>query len=309
MKTNRYLKSTPELDAAESAWWERFSAWEKQFAADQTPAMMKFLRGRYVRKIARAIKPLSAVVEFGCGSGWLSIWLAKSGIRGIVGFDFSDSQIKLARQAGTLAKVDTYFLSCNPDSFHGCQFDIIIMHGFLHHLSVEEIQSALEIARRLLAKDGKLFIFEPVIYEQSPAPAGATHKGLRLFKNIKAIAEHFGLFHRGPKEILARNIMNARGVAQWPLGPSPKETAFLPLELPHLLSGRFTIKNRSAEMLYTYPVAQELLLAELTYPRLVKLIKWPVLWLVRLFDRRALRKRMFPPNLWVFELFECEPVK
>jgi len=313
MQTVRYLQSTPELDRQELDWWQKFAEVEEKYCSVQTPAIQRFLRKHYIQQLLSAVSPGSRVAELGCGAGWLSILLAQSGMADVVGIDFSPAQIQLANEAARRAGVGqkVHFRVATPTELNSTtdRYDLLIMHGFLHHLSVAEIQAAFSTARHLLADGGRLFIFEPVMYKQSSPTDGQTMRWLKWMKMLKLRIERMGLRKIGPQEQQLRDLIAQREVGVPPFGPSPKETPFLPNEIPDLLNGGFTIQRRERVLLYSYLIAQELLLAELTYPRLVKLVWWPILWFTRFKEHRILHRPTPPPNLWVLELFECIPVK
>jgi hypothetical protein len=95
-------------------------------------------------------------------------------------------------------------------------------------------------------------------------------------------------------------------VGEWPFGPSPKEVPFAPDELAGLLSrAGFRVVERSAELSRSGLVAQELLLAGLSQPRLWRRLTGPLLRVAVALDRRTVRRPTPPGDGWVFELSLC----
>jgi hypothetical protein len=183
------------------------------------------------------------------------------------------------------------------------------MHGFLHHLSCAEIDLALRAARSVIEDDGLLFVFEPVRYAATaddarpPFPA----RLLSWLTNLHVRGQRFGLRRVGQVEKEFRELIGQRHVGQEPHGPSPKEIAFLPEELPVRLAPWFKVRKRRRWMARCHLIAQENLLMELTYPRLARVLRRPVLWAARWADHRLLARPVPVDGMWVFESFTCSP--
>jgi 2-polyprenyl-3-methyl-5-hydroxy-6-metoxy-1,4-benzoquinol methylase len=312
----RQLDSTPEIDAAELAWWEKFSGIEEQFAWVQTPAIQRYLRGHYVRRIVELTPPGGRIADLGCGMGWLAVLLGRMGARQVVGIDFSPAQIararKLAAESGVADRV--VFEVCSAAELAGRtdRFDVVILHAFLHHLSVCEIQNVLDTARHILDVGGRLVIFEPVQY-----PFGQRQHTLQkalvrlLFWLAKrcGLAAGLGPLNRRPKaqEQSTRELLAKRPAGIEPHGPSPKEMPFAPEEIQGLVAEKFRIVGREACMSMSHHFASENLLMELSSPKLARALRWPTLAMARTLERLALRFRIPPAGMWIFEMFVCEP--
>jgi SAM-dependent methyltransferase len=104
--------------------------------------------------------PPARIVEFGCGSGWLSLILAERGYD-VVGVDISPDAIVLAekskaeRQAGnaTFLTADYENVRIDPPA------DYAIFHDALHHAESED--DALRAAHGALGPRGMLICIEP----------------------------------------------------------------------------------------------------------------------------------------------------
>ena len=104
--------------------------------------------------------PPRRVVEFGCGTGWLSLYLAQRGYE-VLGLDISEDAVRLARTAARdrgLAGIE--FTACDYEAFAGqARFDYAIFHDALHHAESE--LAALRCAYAALVPGGCVIIIEP----------------------------------------------------------------------------------------------------------------------------------------------------
>ena len=132
----RLASASAELNAAEHQWWERFSGLEERFCWVQTPVIQRFLRGEYLQPIVQAAAGDKRVLELGCGSGWLTVLLARMGARNIVGTDFSETQIARARArafaAGVADRVTFQLADVSRLERELGPFDLVVIHAFLH---------------------------------------------------------------------------------------------------------------------------------------------------------------------------------
>lgn len=307
--------STPKLDADEMNWWEKFADIEEQFCWVQTPAIQKFLRGKYLRRIVDLCSNNARIAELGCGTGWLSILLAKMGAKRVFGLDFSDAQIQKARkrsiEAGvdrqvSFETIDVSYLNSNKEKFNA-----IVLHGFLHHLTTTEIRQVIATAHKMLSTNGRLIIWEPVRYQ-----SGEINKTQRrlldrmeFLKRLPLRGQRWKIRKINTKEQQTRDAIAQRFTGEPPRGPSPKEMPFEPNELPTLMSQYFSVQKRERCMASSHLIAQETLLMELSQPLLARSIRWPLLTIARFTERRILSQEPPPSDIWIFEMFECIPVR
>jgi len=308
--SKRLPVSNPSLDKAELEWWEKYSEVEDRFCWVHTQYIQKLIRGDYIKRISKLASPDKCVAELGCGTGWLSILVAQAGARNVVGFDFSSTQIARAQQQALEAHVEnraSFKILESLDSIRKEKlFDVVILHGFLHHLTTQEIVGVVEKIHELIKKDGILIIFEPVQYTDTAlAPSSQRFlKVLEWLRRVPSRGMNNGLRKVSSEEKKFRELIVEREVGTPPYGPSPKEIPFLPDEIPSLIEPYFLIKSRKPYMVYSHLTAKELLLMELSYPFLANLICWPLLTVTRFFERRLLSQTPHPP-LCIFEMFEC----
>ncbi len=105
------------------------------------------------------------VLEFGCGNGVLTIYLAKALDKGgtVVGVDTSSYMIERARTRlkdhanARILKGDIRSLGLETESF-----DLVTFIHVLHDIAPGERQSTMDTLSRLLAPGGRLCLMEPV---------------------------------------------------------------------------------------------------------------------------------------------------
>lgn len=100
------------------------------------------------------------VLDVGCGTGWLSIILAKRGAQ-VHGFDISPESIQVARQRAKVNEVQNK-VSFKVKSFYDIDyedeyFDLAIGCAILHHVNIDKI---IEPLRRVLKPEAKAVFFE-----------------------------------------------------------------------------------------------------------------------------------------------------
>lgn len=311
----RWETTPPGLDEAEIAWWDEYSDVEERYCWVQTPPIQRMLRGRYVRQIADALPRGGTVLELGCGTGWLSILLAESGAPRVYAVDFSPEQIRRAEAAleatSVRDRVRFLLLEGSVSSLTRLlpeqKFDALVLHGFLHHLSKEEIRTILSTFRSELgAPNAKIFLLEPVVPE-----AGAGGRDLAwvrrlidLVINLPMRGQGSGLRRRSPEEIATQEKIVRRNIGVDPRGPSPKEMPFRPGELEELCSPYAEIVRSEVVLVFSYHAAKNLLLFGLSYPTLGRAILGPYLWASRCIERVLISRNLLPGGWPVFELKE-----
>jgi SAM-dependent methyltransferase len=97
------------------------------------------------------------VLDLGCGSGWLSIFLARAGFA-VTGVDISDHALELAR---TWAAQENLAINFDQGDiavldYPMASFDAIVANSIFEHLTYELAQSTLETAHKILAPNGCL---------------------------------------------------------------------------------------------------------------------------------------------------------
>jgi ubiquinone/menaquinone biosynthesis C-methylase UbiE len=101
------------------------------------------------------------VLDFCCGNGEDTVFLAKNGARKVVGIDISDVSIdnciRRSIEEDISDKVSFLVMDAENLRFDDNQFDIITEYGALHHIDLEKAFSGIA---RILRPDGKLICVE-----------------------------------------------------------------------------------------------------------------------------------------------------
>jgi SAM-dependent methyltransferase len=100
------------------------------------------------------------VLDYGCGQGEESIYLAKMGAH-VTAIDISPVGIRLteerARLNGVGDRVSAMLMRCDPTEFPSESFDVIHGFGILHHIG---LRSGMMEIKRLLRPGGRGLFFE-----------------------------------------------------------------------------------------------------------------------------------------------------
>ncbi len=103
------------------------------------------------------------VLDFGCGSGWLSVELAKEGAAEVYGIDISHELISkaaaFAEHAGQSEKLHFMKMPCEDLAFPDNYFDLIIGSAILHHT---DLNKAIQNISRVLKRGGRALFIEPL---------------------------------------------------------------------------------------------------------------------------------------------------
>jgi SAM-dependent methyltransferase len=111
------------------------------------------------------------VLELACGSGRLTVPIAKSGIE-IIGADLSASMLEAARAKALAAGVQVQFFEADMRSFElPRRFAAIFIPGnsLLHLVTIQDLKQCLGCVRRHLADDGRL-VFDISKWDLAPQP-------------------------------------------------------------------------------------------------------------------------------------------
>ena len=111
------------------------------------------------------LQPGQKVLDIGCGPATLLDHVQfPPGVK-YVGFDISEAYVEHARQRWAhdpdkqfVVGVAEDFIAAMPPQMAGA--DLVLMNGLLHHLDDGEAKTALQLARKALAPDGRLVCLE-----------------------------------------------------------------------------------------------------------------------------------------------------
>ena len=192
MRTERINISTPELDEEEHKWWNINALTIEKIWA-QTSAMQNAIRKPYLNRMKKFFQEDNknqklSILEVGCGSGWVCRTIASENIH-IIGTDFSEEQLKIATQNAKKTNKDQFckYELADASTFQK-NFDGVVIHAVLHHLSKQELKTFFEEFRKL--KSGtKVFFYEPLFFNTSTLKASILDRIInRIILFIKSIS-------------------------------------------------------------------------------------------------------------------------
>jgi len=145
--------------------------------------------------------PADDILEFGCGSGHYTRWLAGR-VRKVTGVDFSPAAIEKARTMGAPDNVQYAVADiCSLTLFGDQSFDKIIAIDVLEHLSDDQLAGALSETTRLLRTHGVFVFFTPcrshwferLKHRNWILRQTAGHVGVRTEEEYRRLVERHGL--------------------------------------------------------------------------------------------------------------------
>jgi len=112
---------------------------------------------RRVKMLSGHLRPEMTVLELGCGTGYFTSELVRSGAE-IVAIDVSPDLLQLDRAQHSAPNVRYELQNAYAMSYTDASFDSVVGSSVLHHL---EIQPALREIHRVLKRSGTIFFTEP----------------------------------------------------------------------------------------------------------------------------------------------------
>ena len=114
----------------------------------------------YIHELTRKLKKyqVKKVLDLGCGSGWLSIFISKYGFD-VTGIDASKSAIDLGKMWATEENLNVNLLVCDLLNipFEENSFDAIVCNSVLEHFRFDQAKIIFETIHKILSEKGFLF--------------------------------------------------------------------------------------------------------------------------------------------------------
>jgi ubiquinone/menaquinone biosynthesis C-methylase UbiE len=140
----------------------------------------------YLELAQQAANEGHAVLELGCGTGRVTLPIARRGIE-IVGLDNAPPMLAIARRKATKESLDLTWVEADMNGFQlNCSFGLIIIpyRSFLHLLTDADQASCLAAIRSHLVPGGRLalnFFAPPFALQPGDKPViSKVHKQMRL---------------------------------------------------------------------------------------------------------------------------------
>jgi len=112
---------------------------------------------RRAKMLSSHLKPGMIVLELGCGAGYFTQQLARSGAD-VVAIDVSPELLEIARTNCSAPNVQYQIENAYELSYEDAAFDSVVGSSVLHHL---EIEKALRDVYRVLKPAGTIYFTEP----------------------------------------------------------------------------------------------------------------------------------------------------
>jgi SAM-dependent methyltransferase len=131
---------------------KHIKAWEDEYGKS-------IWKGHYSLELLDPAVKKGRLLDAGCGSGKYSIPLRMRGFD-VVGIDVSFNALHLLRDSSKAREIDIGILAANVFQlpFKTGSFDLIWCYGVLQHILSKERECAVREFRRILRKEGILFI-------------------------------------------------------------------------------------------------------------------------------------------------------
>jgi tRNA (cmo5U34)-methyltransferase len=144
----------PERIGDEGRAWLR----TKPFANEPRETARHLIDAGYVIELLE-LRPGMRFVELGCGSGWLTRFVARHGLDAH-GYDISPQMIEIAREQADAEGVAAHFDVADYEALDlGRSFDACLTYDALHHSERPEL--VLASAHRALKRGGSVLVSEP----------------------------------------------------------------------------------------------------------------------------------------------------
>lgn len=211
---------------AELRWWDRFA----DVMATQwnlTPRMNRAIRTEYERDYEDFLfTPGGTLLDVGCGTGMRTHALARRGML-VDGIDFSGSQLELARRLAEEHGVRTmefFQRDIVNDDWSGrhAQYDGMLIHALLHHLTYDELDLVFQRIRAALKPGGRVYLYEPLVTTPRSALAHALFRTVDFCWRVG-----LGVFLRAGRALGLFDATIARAMRDGYTGTSPDEHAIL----------------------------------------------------------------------------------
>lgn len=127
-----------------------------------TPFGEKILRMSVFSTISPYIKRGDRILDLCCGTGTLTISLAKHSYADctIIGVDLSQGQIAQAQKKDIYPNLKFFVMDANDLTFKNESFDKVIISAALHEMNIKQRLNVLSEVHRILKKNGYFLIFD-----------------------------------------------------------------------------------------------------------------------------------------------------
>lgn len=140
----------------EAVYQENISFWEKAWNMCKVP-YTQLPDLSYIPRIAEELNKVSAkkVLDLGCGSGWLAVYLARQGFE-VVGVDVSAQAINLANTWANQEELKISFQvgDASKLQYEAGSFDAVVANSIFEHFPIKQAQLMTDKVNSLLNEGG-----------------------------------------------------------------------------------------------------------------------------------------------------------
>jgi SAM-dependent methyltransferase len=167
MKKNDTANPQPGEDAGENVDWGK-RAQTGFLASGIDPADRRGRKNGYIDLLQKMaleevleLKGDEAVLDFGCGSGRISYWIAP-GVKNVVGLEVTPEMIDLARQNRDAENVEFMLYDGNHFPAMPRPFDLVLSVGVLQTMEGETLTKVIVALSQYLKSGGRFLMIEQV---------------------------------------------------------------------------------------------------------------------------------------------------
>jgi GT2 family glycosyltransferase/SAM-dependent methyltransferase len=123
---------------------EKWNNYYHSLPLDESDEVTQSFNDELVARISALVPPGSKILEAGCGGGWQSLALARSGKFQVSLMDFSDEALHYARQLFEREQVSAEFILGDASTQGEPNFDLVFNAGVLEHYNLAEQRAFLQ---------------------------------------------------------------------------------------------------------------------------------------------------------------------
>jgi SAM-dependent methyltransferase len=152
----------PPSTAYRPRFYSRYAQLKQRTDLEQVRRDLAFTRPYLSRTVAKFFPAdrNCSIVDLGCGSGALLLFLQEAGYLNPLGVETSPDQVEFARQLGVRSVLSGDLIPFLRDSASQI-FDVVVAFDVIEHFRKDEVLEIMDHAHRVLRPGGKLIVHVP----------------------------------------------------------------------------------------------------------------------------------------------------
>jgi 2-polyprenyl-3-methyl-5-hydroxy-6-metoxy-1,4-benzoquinol methylase len=153
---------SPPSTGYRTRFYTRYAELKQRTDLAQVRRDLVFTKPYLARLIANFFPPdrNCSIVDLGCGSGALLLFLQEAGYKNTIGVETSPDQIEFARQLGVRSVTSGDLISFLRES-RSESFDVVAAIDVIEHFRKDEVLEILDQTQRVLRPGGKMIVHVP----------------------------------------------------------------------------------------------------------------------------------------------------